>query len=898
MSGRLLSRNTLLCLLFSGGFLFFVFSNFVNRPTITDPILFVSRQIPCCGSVYMSEANALPGVGGFSKYQVAAPGFLCVLYPDGKTDTLVNGAEPSEASLFLIDVSAPNISWDAKKIVFAGLPQGNYEEGNNNQINREHNAWRIYVINVEGTGLRQVTGLADIPGSDQNLNLDQFSPLARQSLRGYDDTDPIWLPDGRICFSSTRFPTLAMYNATRASNLYVVEEDGTRLHRITSEKNGADRPVVDPVTGKIVYARWWRNFYWPYDGMESVSNTQYPQGWTYHAGLTSDLNSVIDNELYMFNNNAFVLTEINPDGSDLRIFSAYFRETSLNSCYGGSFDEEGNFYGNWFPIEHLTESSGFGGIKKYFRNGLKPPAGIAGITEYGNLDYYQTNPTSYGIFKGEYAAEPFVTDDGNILFSKASTPEQDYGIYVMNPNGSQVELLLDIPGQTELRAQVIKPRKLPPVLYDKHQDIAGLLPPTGLSDLRKEGTFVFDCRNIYYNAPVDDPIISAPKVGDVGSVRFFAAPLLHQQYGSVEALDFPILYNELPVSEFGRVLETDAPANVPLFEQGRAPQSAGYHIPRTGGGIMDGAAQVMGFNFGKPGQKVTCVGCHNGHSRILVPETPEELMFTNLAPGAGIKASSAMNPAGYAIDRKNFTAKGKHWFSAENANPNAQWLSLYWLVPIWTKKIVLHNVPAGFDVNIQKSVIRFYADKEATEEIYSHTLNQSLSETGTAIELPAVLKMQAMKMEFLDCKGGIYHWDCAAIGDIEVIASPVNPDRFHEIKDCNGITYGPHLIDSCGVCLLPDDPAFNNCVVSVTSVKEENLPDVYPNPARHRFTISKPTNMKEVPFDVLDYHGQLVWKGILSGPGETIQTEHWKQGLYVIVFNLDKKRHLKKIIIH
>ncbi|NJO85186.1 MAG: hypothetical protein HC828_22215, partial [Blastochloris sp.] len=29
----------------------------------------------------------------------------------------------------------------------------------------------------------------------------------------YDDTDPVWLPDGRIVFSSTRWPSLAMYGA-------------------------------------------------------------------------------------------------------------------------------------------------------------------------------------------------------------------------------------------------------------------------------------------------------------------------------------------------------------------------------------------------------------------------------------------------------------------------------------------------------------------------------------------------------------------------------------------------------------------------------------------------------------------------------------------------------------
>lgn len=880
--------------LIAGGTLY---SSFTSPPEIADPILFVSRQIPCCGSVYMAGAKALPGVGPLSKYQVAAPGYLCLLQPDGTIDTLIDGSNPTAESLFLIDVSAPAVSWDAQRIAFAGLPEGDYEEGGATYISREHNAWRIYVMHVDGTGLRQLTGLAGVPGSDQDLAYQQFSPLAWNGLQGYDDTDPVWLPDGRICFSSTRFPTLAMYNAVRTSNLYVVNEDGTGLHRITSEKNGADRPVVDPQTGKIVYARWWRNFYWPYDGMESVASTQYPQGWLYHQGLTSDLYSVIDGEQYMFNNNAFALTEINPDGSGQQLFSGYFRETSANSCYGGSFDAEGEFVGNWFPIEHQTESSGFGGIKRYYRQGRKAPQGLVGITDYGNLDYYVSDPPSYGILKGRYAAEPFVLPDGRILVSMAPDPQQDYGLYVLNGDGSDAELLLDIPGMTELSARLVRPRPIPPVIPDRYTAPASLLPPTGLEDLRKDGTFTFDCRNIHFNAPVDDPVISAPAVGDIGSVRFYAAPLLHQQYGSVEALDFPLLYNEIAVDAFGRVLETDAPAHVPLFEQGRAPASRGYRISRTGGGIMDGAAQVMGFNFARPGQQVTCVGCHQGHSRIPVPTDPQELLFTNLAPGARIKASSAMNPPGYAIDRKNFTAKSKHWFSAEPADPNQQWLELDWRVPIWIKSLVLHNVPAGFDITIQQSRVRLFSDSLGQDEIFQQLIDGPLSDQGTTIPLPQVMKAQSMKLEFLDCKGGIYHWDCASIGDIEVIASPVEPERFQEITDCQGWAYGPHRIDSCGQCLLPEDPLFNDCLSSLEPhASPLEALRLHPNPASTDVHVGGPSALFPLRFEAYSLEGRPVASGRIDAPDRSVDVSGWKPGAYLIRFRSGDHVHTRKVV--
>lgn len=895
LPARLLALGTVTILFLSS---LLLTPSFTPLPPLEYPVLFISRQIPCCGSVYMADARALPGVGGYSKYQVAAPGYLCILYPDGTIDTLVDGGNPQPESLHLIDVSAPSLSWDATRVVFAGLPDGQYELGNGNQISKEHDAWRIYTIDIDGTNLSQVTGVPGIPGSDQDLDLSQFHPLAQNGLMGYDDTDPAWLPDGRIVFSSTRYPGIAMYNVTRNSNLFVVNPDGTNLHRITTEKNGADRPTIDPLTGKIVFSRWWRNFYWPYDGMESVGSTQYPGGWVYHNGLTSDLNSVIDGQLYMFNNNSFLLTEINPDGSSLKLFSSHFRETSGNSCYGGSFDPEGHYVGNWFPIEHSSESSGFGGIKRYFRGAGPEPDGLAGTTEYGDLDYYVDNPPSYGILVGEYAAEPFVLEDGRILFSKAPTPEQDYGLFIMDADGSNVMPILDQPGMTDLHAQLVKPRPVPPVIPDGITQLAFPLPPTGLTDLKQEGTFTFDCRNIYFNAPVDVPIISAPAVGDIHSVRFFASPLMNQQFGSVEALDFPLLYNEIDVDPFGRVLEKDAPANVPLFEQARSSLATGYHIPRTGGGIMDGATQVMGFNYGRPGQQVTCVGCHNGHSMIPVPEDPEELLFTNLAPGALITASSAMNAPGYAIDRKNFTSEGKHWFSPEFEDPDKQWLRLQWRVPIWARKIVLHNVPAGWDLQVHSCRVTLYSDKDLTQEIYALTLTQDLSDQGTTITLPDDLNIQSMQLEFLDCEGGIYHWDCAAIGDIEVVASHIEPGKINDIADCKGIAYGPHQLDTCGHCLLPDDPLFNDCGTTSTDPgwQSDGL-HVWPNPAAHTLWVDIPQSHGGGTLTVYSLSGKQVFQETIRKGKFQVSVQNWSRGIYLLAVEKGHNRYVQKVIV-
>lgn len=94
------------------------------------PIVFVSRQIMPQGSIYWNVPKGLAGVGPYSRFAVAAPGKLMVLEPDGRVRVLIDGANPASTAPYnLIDVNAPDVSYDGTTIVFAGLPQGRYESG-------------------------------------------------------------------------------------------------------------------------------------------------------------------------------------------------------------------------------------------------------------------------------------------------------------------------------------------------------------------------------------------------------------------------------------------------------------------------------------------------------------------------------------------------------------------------------------------------------------------------------------------------------------------------------------------------------------------------------------------------------------------------------------------------
>ena len=125
----------------------------------------------------------MPGVGAYSRFTVAAPGQLIIRESNGTLRILIDGNKPTSASKQLIDVNAPDVSYDGTTLVFAGLPADDYDTG----PNTNPSAWRLYAINVNGTGLRQITF------SNQNLDMSQFGP-AEGGLSPYDDTDPAWLP--------------------------------------------------------------------------------------------------------------------------------------------------------------------------------------------------------------------------------------------------------------------------------------------------------------------------------------------------------------------------------------------------------------------------------------------------------------------------------------------------------------------------------------------------------------------------------------------------------------------------------------------------------------------------------------------------------------------------------
>ncbi len=746
-------------------------SSKVYLPVISKPqslsdysIVFVSRQIPPEGSIYYPQGGTLPGTGSYSRFIVAAPGKLQVFKQDGTLRTLIDGSNPRPASKNLIDVNAPDVSYDGKKIVFAGLPNGQYQSRPKLD---SLGAWRIYTINVDGTDLRQVTF-----SDRENLNLSQFNSV--NNFDEYDDTDPAWLPDGRIVFSSTRWPSLAMYNDARTTNLYVVNADGSNSHRITAERNGADRPMVDPLTGKIVYSRWWRNFRNASNSMATITQLD---GYHMNLGLVVENcgNQCGNGPNAHLLRNAWQLATINPDGTELAQFagqSGIGGNQFSNQAYGGSFAANGSIYTTFLPMHHISEAAGFGGIRHFPRSahGYSP---ILGITD-NNGQLVRSNPPSFQVFRGDYAADPEVLPDGRLIVSWASDTDQDYGLYTVDADGRDLTLLYDNPGTTELRSRLIRPRPIPPIIPDQVTTVASLLPPLAQGPYDIDGTFTYNALNVYFNAPVDMDIVDAIPVGSAGTIRFF---IDHQRtsYGFPERLDWPILLQEVPVDPDGSIVAT-GPANVPLFEQIRTPKPD-YKVPLTGAGgssFDTGAAHVAGLNFSPPGSVSTCVGCHAGHTMIPIPDNLADAKWTNLAPSAEVSVSSLgldINNGGHGlIDRRVNLGEGneRYWLSQPEQSQSSQWVELTFPVPIKVRTVRLHNIPknAGLEVQAQNATIQLYDNSDnmnATNVIVSKPSGLLV---GPVTEIPFNdVWTRTVRIELNSMAG-----DAAGLAEVEIIA--------------------------------------------------------------------------------------------------------------------------------
>ncbi|MBI5711510.1 MAG: hypothetical protein HZC42_14590 [Candidatus Eisenbacteria bacterium] len=640
--------------------------------------------------------DVIPGLGPRGR-AAGAGGRLMVREPGGRVHELL----PAGA---LFDVSDPAVSWDGARIALAGRAAPD-------------SAWRIWVVGAGGRGLHAVTQ------GDRTLDLAPLGPGAERLAR-YDDLDPCWLPDGRLCFASTRFPQLAQ-DGVPATNLFVVRADGTALARVTAERNGAEEPAVDPASGRIVYARHWLNRWRARDGGD---------------GLTTGFADAVPADTVDLWHAVSVL----PDGDGLRLAGGDPRSRAGQMAYQPLLLRDGTLVGVGAERPSLLPASGRTCLMS-FRGGLGAARRLTGA----------------GATAGSSACAPAALPDGRIVFSLRPAGAPRFGLWAMRADGSGLARLLELPDGDALDAAVITPRPRPPVLPVGHPERLPELPFTRAEQLRDAvHTFRFDCLNVFANAPVDAPFPDAvPLQGEV-RIRFYATLARPGAAGG----DTAVLVREAPVTPAGGVHVEDLPADTPLFEQlvdaqGRVLRSA------------SGPAHVPGLNFARFGTGTKCVGCHAGHSAIEVPASAFLGEWTNVSPSARVTASSTLpGTAGpqAAVDRRAAGDPARVAWVADSSE--GQWLRLAWRAPIEVRALVLHAVPArgprAGNLRIAATELAF---SRAGREVLRFTLKRRDAPGGTRVDLHP-MTVDAIEIRPLHVRGEVLHRRVAAIAEVETVA--------------------------------------------------------------------------------------------------------------------------------
>ena len=671
--------------------------------------------------------------------------------PDGSFHTLVDARSPSAPPGTPVDVMDPDVSYDAKRMVFAGF-------------SAQDQAWRIFEVNADGSGLHQVTH------TSQPLDLSRYGDAA-ESFKSHDDVDPCYLPDGRICFVSTRYPGMAPDNRLRTTNLYVVNVDGSGLHRITTERFAADTPAVDPVSGRIVYSRWWRT---PDIGLgdgtfrEPVlpGSPEYQNPADQQVPVSGPAIHGID-EASFPGVNSWFLSFVNPDGTGLEMFSGFRLDRRQTQAYRPSLLPDGTAIALFIPRTPILGMPGGNGLR-LFERGPSIPTALGGPQQFdgvfiggiGRLPDPVGTPFPELIFAGASALQ-----DGRILLAAADIGQgQAYGIYILD-------------GVTEMRMRVIylnagssvpldpvalEPRALPPVVEDGTTEVLTEDTPRSVDEAFAQGKFTFKCENIFFNSPIDNGIATAPPIGKRLEIEFYMSP----QRAGVTSADPPLLIHRETVNADGKI-EVDLPAGVPLFEILRRPDN-------TIAAGRDGQIfHVGGLNFGRVGKDGECVGCHTGHS---MQEVPDDASWTNLAPSAALRTNAAdAFPPEVLVDRS--TEPGRSEWFAQSPLPETL-IQLQWSIPLRGQKVMVHSPQPDGSTPAQRIrgfTVQTFLGKELREEVQ---VDRGIQLRGTAAVLDEGLEFDTLKVKIAQAKvvGSFRGTDGPALSEIEVIAKAADPE--------------------------------------------------------------------------------------------------------------------------
>ena len=346
-------------------------------------------------------------------------GNLCVLsLPDGAVRRLVPEMEGGVFDRY-------DLSFDAKRVAFGYRPP-------------KPEGFRLWEVGVDGSGLHQVTTAPP----DEEERMARYGRTTHgqgfYSSLGYrfwtDDVHPCYLPDGGLCFASTRSEHGVLCTASHVlacTNLFRIDADGKGMRPLSYGALSEFTPTVME-DGRLLYNRW----EYVYKGIAAVQPL-----WT-----------------------------MRPDGSGSEEF------------YGNTITNPGVFWqGRQVPGKPRVavctgcghEPFGVGSIVLIdLEKGKRAPESMRSLTPNVKTEnlrglYQLRNGVWREDVYGPFYCDPYPLSDAFFLVScnpdRRFDDEAGYGIYLLDAFGNRVALYHD-PEISSWQPMPLRPRKQPSVL--------------------------------------------------------------------------------------------------------------------------------------------------------------------------------------------------------------------------------------------------------------------------------------------------------------------------------------------------------------------------------------------------------------------------------------------------
>lgn len=612
-------------------------SNEEPDPVVVDiPIAFVKRTLPIdeegmrVVNDLRNPAEFVPGAALYIKARAAVSSAEINI-----TDRAFSDGDTAQDAAPLYDVKDIEVSYDGTKLLFAmRAPE---IEGADED---EQPTWNIWEYDISTDVLRRVIA-SDIVAE------------------AGEDTSPVYLPDGRIVFSSTRQRTnqailidegKAQYSAleeslnVEASVLHVMDANGSDITQISFNQSHDIDPLVMP-NGKILFTRWDQAA-----GDKGMHLYQMnPDG--------SELEIVYGRHSHELNgdNVHFVQSRITPDGDVLAAVREYTRDTL-----------GGNYYR--IDVQQYIDSN----TPIASSDSLSEPGQAAAL--FDNIDTHA--PISAGGYVG--ALYPLFDGSNRQLFAwsqcRVYDPEQEvaedetrtilpcsdallanenieaapllYGLWVYDPQTNTQQVIATPQEGVAYTELVSMEQRGFPADYTPGENYDDTLASEGLGRIHIRSVYDFAGDDVTPSGieVMANPSLTAASERSVRFVRVVkSVSIPDDEVIDVERSDFGPSRNLLmrdiigysTVEPDGSVL-LDLPANIPLSFEFLDVKGKRV-LPRH-----DNWVQLV------PGEVKTCNGCHTQDSTLPHGRLDAEYPSINLgAPSTGV-AHPGANPALFA----------------------------------------------------------------------------------------------------------------------------------------------------------------------------------------------------------------------------------------------------------